>query len=60
MSKNDNIIVGLDVGSANVRTIIAQSIPDENIPRIIGVGVSPSSGARKGVVIDVEDMANSI
>lgn len=60
MSKNDNIIVGLDVGSANVRTIIAQSIPDEDIPRIIGVGVAPSSGARKGVVIDVEDMANSI
>jgi cell division protein FtsA len=59
MSKN-SIIAGLDIGSANIRTIIAQNIPDEEIPRIIGVGIAPSSGARKGVVVDVEDMAKAI
>lgn len=59
MSK-ENIIVGLDIGSSNVYTIIAQDYPDEAVPRIIGVGSAPSQGIRKGSVVDVEEAAKSI
>lgn len=59
MSK-ENIIVGLDIGSSNVYTIIAQDYPDETVPRIIGVGAAPSQGIRKGSVVDVEEAAKSI
>jgi cell division protein FtsA len=59
MSRN-NIIVGIDIGSSNVRTVIAQNIANEEAPRIIGVGIAPSSGVRKGIVVDVEDMTSAI
>jgi cell division protein FtsA len=59
MSRKD-IISGIDVGSSNVRTIIAQLISSEEKPRIIGVGVAPSLGVRKGVIIDIEETLKSI
>lgn len=59
MSKG-NIIVGLDVGSSNIHTIIAQDYPDDSMPRIIGVDSAPSQGIRKGSIIDVEEAAKSI
>lgn len=59
MSKGD-IIVGVDVGSSNVRTVIAQIFPEEENPRIIGVGVAPSFGIRKGAVVDLEETTRAI
>lgn len=59
MSKGD-IIVGIDVGSSNVRTVIVQSFPEEELPRVIGVGVSESSGLRKGVIVDLEEAVKSV
>lgn len=58
MSKQD-YIVALDIGSTNIRTVIAQIIP-EGKPRIIGMGVSASNGMRKGIIVDLEDVAQSI
>ena len=55
-----DIIVGIDVGSTSVRTVIAQIFPEEEKPRIIGVGSSLSSGVRKGVIVDLEDATKSI
>jgi len=60
MPKN-NIIVGLDVGTSKVRVVIASVKSKEDTkPRIIGVGESNSSGMRKGVVVDIEEMTKSI
>jgi cell division protein FtsA len=57
----DNIIVGLDVGTTKVRTVIASiKAKDDARPKIIGVGESASSGMRKGVVVDIEEMTKSI
>jgi len=57
----DNIIVGLDVGTSKVRTVIASIREKEDgRPKIIGVGESPSNGMRKGVVVDIEEMTKSI
>ncbi|MFA5777327.1 MAG: cell division protein FtsA [Parcubacteria group bacterium] len=59
MSKK-NIIVGIDVGSSNVRCIIVQAFSDVEIPRIIGVGEVPSSGIRRGIISDVEEVIKNI
>ncbi|MFA7209013.1 MAG: cell division protein FtsA [Parcubacteria group bacterium] len=55
-----DIIVGIDVGSSSVRTVIAQIFPEEEKPRIIGVGSASSTGVRKGVIVDLEDATKSI
>lgn len=60
MSRDNGIIVGIDIGSANVRTIIAQQARGEQQPRVIGVGTMPSFGIRRGVIIDVEDVAKTV
>lgn len=61
MSRNNNdIIVGIDVGSSNVRSVIAQQIRGEESLRVIGVGSVSSVGMRRGVIIDVDDVAKSI
>src|SRR5437667_11494955 len=54
----DQIIVGVDVGSTKVCTLIADVANDE--PEILGVGICPSQGMRKGVVIDVQAAANAV
>jgi cell division protein FtsA len=59
MSKGD-IIIGLDVGSSNVRAVILQKFEEEEKPRVVGVGVAPSAGMRRGVVADVEETIKSI
>lgn len=59
MSK-ENIIVGIDIGSSNIRCIIAQTFSDVEIPRIIGIGVVPSSGVRRGLVSDLEEVIKSV
>lgn len=59
MSKKD-IICAIDVGSSNIRTVIAQLVPPEEKPRIIGVGSAVSAGVRKGVIVDLEETVKSI
>jgi cell division protein FtsA len=59
MSRND-IIIGVDMGSSNIRTVIAQVFPEEEMPRIIGVGVAESAGIRKGVIVDLEEALGSV
>ena len=55
-----DIIVGIDIGSSSVRTVIAQVFPEEEKPRIIGVGLANSTGVRKGVIVDLEEATRSI
>jgi cell division protein FtsA len=59
MSK-ENIIVGIDVGSTATRAIIAQDVSGAEIPRIIGVGIVPSFGIRRGVIVDMEEVVKVI
>jgi cell division protein FtsA len=60
MSQRGHYIVGLDIGSANIKTVIAQEIPEESLLRVIGVGSSPSEGIRRGAVVDIDEAVHSI
>ncbi|MFC1700968.1 cell division protein FtsA [Patescibacteria group bacterium] len=59
MSK-ENIVVGLDVGTCSIRTVVARIKADGSKPQLIGVGQSPSCGLRKGIVVDIEEAVKSI
>lgn len=58
MAKSNYITV-IDVGSSAVKAVIVQLLPEEK-PRIVGVGTTTSSGMRKGVVVDLEEITHSI
>lgn len=55
-----NIIVALDIGTSTVETIIAETVRGEDAPRILGIGVAPSQGVRRGIVIDLGEVTASI
>jgi cell division protein FtsA len=52
-------IVGIDVGTTKICTLVAE-VNDETQPRVIGVGVTPSRGLRKGVVVNVAEATEAI
>lgn len=56
----EQIIAGLDIGSAKIRTVIALLEEEKRMPNIIGVGVAPSTGMRKGNIIDVDEAISNI
>jgi cell division protein FtsA len=53
------IVVGLDIGTSKICTLVARIENGANL-RILGVGVEPSQGIRKGVVIDINSASQSI
>jgi len=56
----EQIIASLDVGSSKIRTVIALIEEEKKMPNIIGVGVAPSTGMRKGNIIDVDEAISNI
>jgi cell division protein FtsA len=52
-------IVGLDIGTTKIATIIAE-IDGSEKPKIVGIGTSPSEGLKRGVVINLEKTVESI
>ena len=54
------LIAGLDVGSSKIRTVVGTIDEKTQIPNVIGVGIAPSTGLRKGQIIDVEETINNI
>ena len=47
-----NLVLGVDAGSANVVAAVAEIAGGE--PQVIGVGLVPSAGVHRGVVVDVK------
>lgn len=54
------IVASIDIGNSKIRTVVGLQEDGSPVPNIIGVGISPSTGLRKGAVIDVEETINSI
>lgn len=54
--------VGLDIGTAFVRCVVGSIDPTSpsSLPSIIGHGVAPNYGMRKGVVVHVDDVSEAI
>lgn len=54
-----NIIAGLDIGTSKVVALIGEVHDDTSI-EVIGLGVHPSTGLKKGVVVNIEATIRSI
>lgn len=54
----DRVIVGIDLGSSKVTTIITTF--EDHTPNIIGVSTVESRGLRKGQVVDIEEAVAAI
>ena len=54
-----NILGGLDVGTSKVCALIAEAAESGEVA-LLGYGVAPSTGLRKGVVVNIEATVESI
>jgi len=57
-TEKGEIIVGLDIGTTKICAVVGE-VKGENVD-IIGVGLHPSVGLRKGVVVNIESTVASI
>jgi cell division protein FtsA len=59
MSKKD-FIVGLDIGTTKICCVVGEVSEAGGIIDIVGIGTAPSTGLRKGVVINIDSTVESI
>ncbi len=52
------LIVGLDIGTTKICCVVGEAFKDG--VDIIGVGIAPSVGLKKGIVVNIESTVNSI
>ncbi len=57
--KPDNVLIGLDLGTTKVCAIVGV-VKDDGQVDIIGIGISPSHGLKKGVVVNIDSTVESI
>jgi len=60
MAKEYNdLVVGLDIGTAKVMAVVAEILPDGEM-RLAGLGVASSHGLKRGVVVNIDATVQSI
>jgi cell division protein FtsA len=59
MVMDEPIVVGIDIGTTKVCTLVARVEGERNL-RILGVGIEPSQGIRKGTIVDLASATQSI
>lgn len=52
--------VGIDVGTTVVRCVVGHTDGSSMTPNIVGVGEAPNSGMRKGMVVNIVNVAQAI
>ncbi len=58
MRGNEELVVGLDIGTTKICAVVGEVNPDGI--NIVGIGTHPSVGLRKGVVVNIESTVDSI
>ncbi|MEW6088247.1 MAG: cell division protein FtsA [bacterium] len=56
----EKIIAGLDIGTSKIATVVAKADDNKKDIEIIGVGLSESSGIKKGMVINLEAVTSAV
>jgi cell division protein FtsA len=55
----EEIVVGIDVGTTKVCTLVGR-VEDKRSVRILGVGIEPSDGIKKGMIVDLAAASQAI
>ncbi len=58
-TKNNNLIIGLDIGTTKICAIAVEGDDIEAL-NVVGVGTAKSEGLRKGVVVNIEKTVKAI
>jgi cell division protein FtsA len=56
---DEPIVVGIDIGTTKVCTLVARVESDRGL-RILGVGIEPALGIKKGTIVDLGSASQSI
>jgi len=56
----DTIFCAIDIGSSKIATIIATQSKDKEEARVIGFNSTPSRGVKKGLVVDIDKVTQSL
>ena len=54
-----DVVVGLDIGTAKVMAVVAEVLPGGEL-KLAGLGVAPSNGLKRGVVVNIDATVQSI
>lgn len=54
-----DMVVGLDIGTAKVMVVVAEVLPGGEL-KLAGLGVAPSNGIKRGVVVNIDATVQSI
>ncbi len=54
-----DLVVGLDIGTAKVMVVVAEVLPGAEL-RVVGLGVAPAHGLKRGVVVNIDATVQSI
>jgi cell division protein FtsA len=57
---SSNITAGIDVGTYEVRVVVAQQNSENSLPTILGTGRAESKGLRHGYIINTADVIRSV
>jgi cell division protein FtsA len=55
-----HIAVGVDIGSYQIKVVVAEADPQTKTPHIIGVGIAESKGLRHGYIMNASEVVRSI
>ncbi len=56
---DERTIVGIDIGTTKICTLVGR-VEEDNELRIVGVGIEPSRGMKRGVMVDLEGATTAI
>lgn len=56
---DNRTIVGIDIGTTKICTLVAR-VEEDNSIRIMGVGIEPSRGMKRGVMVNLEEATVAI
>ncbi len=56
---SQNTLAAIDVGSSKICTLVAETTPESEL-RILGVGVTPAQGVKKGMVDNIQQATEAI
>ncbi len=54
-----DLVVGLDIGTAKVMAVVAEVMPNGEL-KLAGLGIAPSNGLKRGVVVNIDATVQSI
>lgn len=56
----DQLITAIDIGSSKIATIVGMESKEDDELRIIGFNSTPSRGVKKGLIVDIDKVTESV